>query len=116
MASKYSIPLSSKSKIEQVAPISAPIFVIVAFPVVEILFAPSPKYSTIELVAPFTVNISATFKIISFGAAQPLSDPFKLTPIKFGNLVLNGQPDITSTASAPPTPIATIDKPPAFGV
>ena len=31
VASKYSIPLSSKSKIEQVAPISAPIFVIVAF-------------------------------------------------------------------------------------
>ena len=30
--------------------------------------------------------------------------------------VLNGQPAITSTASAPPTPIATMPRPPALGV
>ena len=34
----------------------------------------------------------------------------------FGTFVLNGQPAITSTASAPPTPIATMPRPPAFGV
>ena len=34
----------------------------------------------------------------------------------FGTRVLNGQPAITSTASAPPTPIATMPSPPAFGV
>ena len=33
-----------------------------------------------------------------------------------GTRVLNGQPAMTSTASAPPTPIATMPRPPAFGV
>ena len=77
---------------------------------------PSPKYSTIALVPPLTVKISATFKIISFGAVQPLSVPVNLTPISFGIFVLKGIPAITSTASAPPTPIAIIPIPPAFGV
>ena len=40
--------------------------VIVAFPVVDIDLVPSPKYSTIAFVPPFTVSISATFKIMSF--------------------------------------------------
>ena len=38
------------------------------------------------------------------------------TPISFGTRVLYGQPAITSTASAPPTPIATMPSPPALGV
>ena len=80
------------------------------------VFVPSPKYSTIALVAPLTVRISATFKIISFGDVQPLSEPVSFTPIKLGIFVLNGIPAITSTASAPPTPMAIIDNPPAFGV
>ena len=91
-------------------------FVIVAFPVVEIDSVPSPKYSTIAFVPPLTVKISATFKIISFGAVQPLKVPVSLTPISFGILVLKGIPAITSTASAPPTPIAIMPNPPAFGV
>ena len=33
-----------------------------------------------------------------------------------GTRVLYGQPAITSTVSAPPTPIATMPSPPAFGV
>ena len=101
---------------EHVAPISAPILVIVAFPVVDIVSVPSPKYSTIAFVPPFTVNISATFKIISFGAVHPLIEPVSFTPINFGIFVLKGIPAITSTASAPPTPIAIIPIPPAFGV
>ena len=88
----------------------------VAFPVVDMVFVPSPKYSTIALVAPLTVKISATFKIISLGDVQPLSEPVSFTPIKLGIFVLNGIPAITSTASAPPTPMAIIDNPPAFGV
>ena len=89
---------------------------IVAFPVAERFEAPSPKYSTIAPVPPFTVRISATFKITSFGAVQPLKDPFKWTPINLGHLTFQGKPVITSTASAPPTPIATIPSPPPFGV
>ncbi len=33
-----------------------------------------------------------------------------------GQRTLNGNPVITSTASAPPTPMAIIPSPPAFGV
>ena len=64
-----------------VAPISAPILHIVPLPVQLILVAPSPKYSTIAPVPPFTVRIPATFKITSFGAAQPLNLPVSLIPI-----------------------------------
>jgi hypothetical protein len=36
--------------------------------------------------------------------------------MSIGTLVLKGQPAITSTASAPPTPTAIMPSPPAFGV
>lgn len=87
-----------------------------AFPVVDIDSVPSPKYSTIAFVPPFTVSISATFKIMSFGEVHPLKEPVNFIPISFGIFVLKGIPAITSTASAPPTPIAIIPIPPAFGV
>ena len=107
---------SSYPKVEVVAPISAPMLQIVPFPVHDMLIAPSPKYSTIAPVPPFTVRISATFRITSFGAVQPFNFPVNLTPISFGNFNSQDIPDITSTASAPPTPIANIPKPPAFTV
>ena len=78
--------------------------------------APSPKYSTIAPVPPFTVRIPATFKITSLGAVQPFNLPVNLTPISLGNFNSQGKPAITSQASAPPTPIANIPKPPAFTV
>ena len=34
----------------------------------------------------------------------------------FGQRTLNGNPVITSTASAPPTPMAIMPRPPALGV
>src|SRR5262245_49589366 len=89
---------------------------IVALPVAEIVAAPGPKYSTIAPVPPFTVRIPATARMTSFGAAQPDNAPVKRTPINDGTRVLYGQPASTSTASAPPTPIASIPRPPAFGV
>jgi hypothetical protein len=52
----------------------------------------------------------------SFGLDQPLSVPVSFTPITFGQRTLNGKPVITSTASAPPTPIAIMPSPPALGV
>ena len=99
-----------------VAPISAPILQMVPFPVQLMLSAPSPKYSTMAPVPPFTVSIPATFRITSFAAVQPLSLPVSFTPMSFGNFNSQGIPAITSTASAPPTPIATIPKPPALTV
>ncbi len=88
----------------------------VPLPVAESVLAPGPRYSTIAPVPPLTVRISATFRITSLGDAHPLNSPVKWTPINFGHLILNGNPVMTSTASAPPTPIAIIPKPPAFGV
>ena len=67
-------------------------------------------------VPPFAVKIPATFKITSFGAVHPDKFPVNFTPINLGNLSSQGIPAITSTASAPPTPIATIPNPPAFTV
>ena len=99
-----------------VAPISAPMLQIVPFPVHEIESAPSPKYSTIAPVPPLTVSIPATFSITSLGDVQPESFPVNFIPISFGHFSSHGISAITSTASAPPTPIAIIPNPPAFGV
>ena len=99
-----------------VAPISAPMLQIVALPVQLMLLAPSPKYSTIAPVPPLTVRISATFKMTSLGADQPLSSPVRWTPMSLGQRTFHGKPVMTSTASAPPTPTAIIPMPPALGV
>ena len=107
---------SSYPKVEVVAPISAPMLQMVPFPVQLIAFAPSPKYSTMAPVPPFTVRMPATLRITSLGAAQPLSLPVSLIPINFGHLSSHGRPAITSQASAPPTPMAIIPNPPAFTV
>ena len=101
---------------EVVAPTSAPILQMVPFPVHDIDSAPGPKYSIIAPVPPLTVKIPATLRITSLGAVQPLSFPVSLTPIIFGNFNSHAIPAITSTASAPPTPIATIPSPPALTV
>src|SRR5690606_23971421 len=101
---------------EVVAPISAPMLQIVPFPVAEIDRAPSPKYSTTQPVPPFTVNIPAIFRITSFAAVQPDNFPVNFTPISLGNFSSQGNPAITSQASAPPTPIAIMPNPPALGV
>ena len=45
-----------------------------------------------------------------------LSLPVSFTPINLGNFNSHAMPAITSTASAPPTPIATIPRPPALTV
>jgi hypothetical protein len=50
------------------------------------------------------------------GVVQPPILPVRWTPIRFGHLSSQGMSAITSTASAPPTPTATIPRPPAFGV
>ena len=107
---------SSKGKIEVVAPNSAPMLVMVPLPVQLIEDVPGPKYSTTRFVPPFTVRISQTFRITSFGDAQPSRLPVRRTPTRFGYRTSQGKPAITSTASAPPTPQANMPSPPAFGV
>ena len=107
---------SSYPKVEVVAPTSAPILQIVPLPVQLIDTAPSPKYSTIAPVPPFTVSMPATLRITSLAEVHPLSRPVNLIPISLGNFNSQAMPDITSTASAPPTPIAIIPRPPALTV
>ena len=99
-----------------VAPISAPMLQMVALPVQLIDSAPGPKYSTIAPVPPFTVRMSATLRITSLGADHPDRVPVSFTPMSRGQRRLNGNPVITSTASAPPTPMAIMPSPPALGV
>ena len=80
------------------------------------LCVPSPKYSIILPVPPSTVKIPASFNIISFDEVQLFNFPVSFTPIIPGQFTSHKESVITSTASAPPTPIATIPKPPALGV
>ena len=108
--------LASYGNSDVVAPISAPMLQIVPLPVAEMESAPGPWYSMIAPVPPSTVSTRATSRMTSFGLDQPDSDPVSRTPMTFGQRTLNGKPVMTSTASAPPTPIATMPRPPALGV
>mmetsp|Transcript_95802 Transcript_95802/g.266172 ORF Transcript_95802/g.266172 Transcript_95802/m.266172 type:complete len:202 (+) Transcript_95802:1281-1886(+) len=113
---RYSACRTLKGKTDVVAPISAPMLQMVAIPVAEIESIPGPWYSTMAPVPPETVRMSATLSITSFGAVQFESVPVSFTPITLGALSSHGRPAITSTASAPPTPIAHMPRPPALGV
>ena len=62
----------------------------VALPVAEMLSAPGPKYSTMAPVPPLTVSTSATLRMTSLGADQPLSSPVRWTPMSLGQRTLNG--------------------------
>ena len=53
--------------------------------------APGPMYSTMALVPPVTVRISATRRMTSLGAVQPPSSPVRWTPMSFGPAKLHGQ-------------------------
>lgn len=63
-----------------------------------------------------TTSIPISTEYTPFGVVQPEILPVRLTPITLGHLSSQGMPAMTSTASAPPTPQATIPRPPALGV
>ncbi len=88
----------------------------VPIPVHDMFSNPGPKYSTIAPVPPFTVRIPATLQMTSLGEDHLESLPVRRTPITLGALSSQGRPAMTSTASAPPTPMAHIPRPPALGV
>ncbi len=89
---------------------------IVPLPVALIDSAPGPTYSMILLVPPVTVSRPQRWVMTSFGDAHPESLPVRWTPISWGCSTSHGSPAITSPASAPPTPIASIPSPPPLGV
>lgn len=53
---------------------------------------------------------------LPLGEVQPDILPVSLTPMTLGAFSSQGRPAMTSTASAPPTPMAAIPRPPALGV
>mmetsp|Transcript_33676 Transcript_33676/g.82632 ORF Transcript_33676/g.82632 Transcript_33676/m.82632 type:complete len:486 (+) Transcript_33676:505-1962(+) len=116
VARRYAAVRSVYGNTDVVAPISAPMLQMVPAPVAEIESTPGPKYSTMWPVPPDTVRMPATRRMTSLGDDQPPSLPVRRTPISLGALSSHARPAITSTASAPPTPIATMPRPPAFGV
>jgi hypothetical protein len=101
---------------EVVAPTSAPMLEMVAMPVQLRVSTPGPKYSMMEPVPPRTVSSPARRRMTSLGAAQPLSSPVSRTPRILGALSSHGAPTSASTASAPPTPMVTVQRPPALGL
>ena len=81
-----------------------------------IVLAPGPKYSTMAPVPPETPRRPATSKMTSFGDVQPESSPVRCTPISFGQRRLKASPGHDVDGIPPPTPTATMPRPPAFGV
>ena len=75
-----------------------PILETVAIPVQLRVSTPGPKYSMMKPVPPLTVKRPASFIMISFGAAQPLSCPSSLTPKSLGALNSHGAFTRASTA------------------
>merc|ERR1719162_1429769 len=60
--------------------------------------------------------MSATLRMTSLGEHHSLRRPLSSTPITLGAFSSHGRPAITSTTSAPPTPMAHVPSPPALGV
>merc|ERR1719323_1640547 len=54
----------------------------------------------------------ANLRMTSLGEVHPDSSPVSLTPMTLGHLSSQGISAITSTASAPPTPIHSPPSPP----
>ena len=52
----------------------------------------------------------------SLGELQPESLPVRCTPISLGSSTSHASPAMASPQSAPPTPMATMPRPPALGV
>mmetsp|Transcript_11978 Transcript_11978/g.32745 ORF Transcript_11978/g.32745 Transcript_11978/m.32745 type:complete len:202 (-) Transcript_11978:759-1364(-) len=116
VATRYSYMRLLKGKMEVVAPISAPMLQMVAMPVAERDSVPGPWYSTMAPVPPFTDRMPATLRMISLCEVHLDNLPVSFTPITLGHFSSQGKPAMTSTASAPPTPMAATPKPPALGV
>ena len=88
----------------------------VPLPVALIEDAPGPKYSTILLVPPFTVSRPRRCVITSLAEVHPASLPVRRTPMRPGSSTSHASPAMASPQSAPPTPMATMPRPPQLGV
>ncbi len=101
---------------EVVAPVSVPIFVMVALSGTDRLFTPSPKYSSAYPTPPLTPIRLNTSRITSLAETHSESRLINLIPMIFGYLILKGIPAMAAATSSPPAPIAIEPRPPAVGV
>ncbi len=102
--SRYSIVISSGGKKPQVAPYSGAMFAIVALSGRLSPPNPEPKNSTNLPTTPCSLNISTIVRAMSVAVTPGLKDPVSSMPTTSGKSMYIGWPNITASASIPPTP------------
>ena len=86
-ALRKALVISSDGKIDEVAPSSAPILVIVALSGTESDFTPSPAYSMIAPTPPFTPSILSTSRITSLALTRGESEPVRFILMILGIVI-----------------------------
>ena len=98
------------------APTSAPMFAMVAFPVAERVAEPGPTYSRMAFVPPEVVRRPATHRITSLRCSPAVQPSGESDGDASRIRHLPGQTGHGEGGVAPPTPTAHAPSPPAFGV
>ena len=102
---------SSIGKKPHVAPYSGAIFEIVARSGIDNSLSPSPKNSTNLPTTPFFLSCSVIVRTKSVAVIPSLILPLISKPITSGTTIEIGWPSIAASASIPPTPQPSTDKP-----
>ena len=111
VASKNLTVSSSIGNIPHVAPYSGAIFAIVALSATGKSFKPLPKNSTNLLTTPFFLKISVIVNTKSVAVVPSFNFPTTSNPTTSGTTIDMGCPNIAASASIPPTPQPSTDKP-----
>lgn len=113
---KYFNVFSSTGKKPIVAPYSGAMLLIVALSATVKLFTPGPKNYTNLSTTPFFLSIFVQRRTKSVAVACAFKFPVNLNPITSGRTITVDYPNITASASMPPTPQPTTPKPLIIGV
>ena len=108
--------ISSLGKTELVAPVSAPILVIVARSGTDRVATPGPPYSNSFPTPPFTETRWSSVRIMSLAVTHGESVPSNSTRTTSGEVRRKGCPAMAMATSRPPAPIASIPRPPPVDV
>ena len=107
---------SSAGTMDVVAPISAPILVMVARSGTSSVAAPGPTYSYTLPSPPLMVTLRSISRMTSLALTPGWSFPVRLTLMTLGIFSLIGTPVMAVATSIPPTPIHNIPMEPPCGV
>ena len=102
---------SSIGEKPQVAPYSGDMLPSVARSAIVRCVRPGPKNSTNLPTTPRLRSISVTVSTRSVAVTPSLSLPASLKPITSGNIIDSGWPSMAASASMPPTPQPSTDRP-----